>query len=129
MSKGPGRLQLIIAQLIENDAKHRITDIKPALCLSTWNVAWAAYHPGYANPRATWNWRPSRTQLQSATRAMHGFVRRHQRYALAGGMGRKMLFLYEPDNERSACMVRLRLASRQPVPLIALDRYLSENRT
>jgi hypothetical protein len=45
---------------------------------------------------------------------MRSFVRKHQRYALAGGQGRKQLYLYEADDPLSVMWARLQVANRKP---------------
>jgi hypothetical protein len=48
---------------------------------------------------------------------MRSYVRKHQRYALAGGRGRKQLYLYEPNDPVSAIWAKLQVANRQPHPV------------
>jgi hypothetical protein len=123
MGRGPGKIERCIAQEIEKDKQANHHGIEPALCLSNWNIAFELFRP--QGPRFGWNdWKPSRSQLQSVTRSMHSFVRKHQQYALTGGKGRKHLFLYEPDNLRSATMAKLRVERRDHIPLMELNRYL-----
>jgi hypothetical protein len=51
---------------------------------------------------------PSRSQLNSAARAMHSFVRKYPQYALIARSGRGCLALYERGDELSAMWAKLR---------------------
>jgi hypothetical protein len=77
----------------------------------TWDVLVHCYAPpNRYTPGRVWGWTAAEAtpaQRKAAVRAMHSFVRRHQRYALAGGKGRKELVLYEPDDPLSAMWAKL----------------------
>jgi hypothetical protein len=57
---------------------------------------------------------------------MHSFVRKYPQFALAGGQGRRGLFLYEPGDPLSALRAKMSVESREMVPCgearVALER-------
>ena len=70
------------------------------------------FHP----PRADWT--PdslTAAQRKALNRAMHSFVRKYPQFALAGGKGRKRLYLYEPSDPVSATWMKMQLESRSLV--------------
>jgi hypothetical protein len=60
---------------------------------------------------------PSRVQHKSVVRAMHSFVRKGWGYALTGGKGRKLLYLYEPEDPISAMWAQMQVATTGDVSL------------
>ena len=113
MSRGLGRIGRAIVDEIERSRKRFGTvqisswDLLCDLYVTDWEaIGWQA---------SAHDFTPA--QRKAVTRAMHGFVRRHQQYALAGGQGRKRLYLYEPDDPLSAIWVRLQVANRKRHPV------------
>jgi|SRR6516162_3133395 len=53
------------------------------------------------------DWKPSLAQRGAVVRAMHSYVRKFPQYALMGGKGRKMLYLYEPSDPVSTIWAML----------------------
>jgi hypothetical protein len=105
MSKGLGRIERLIERKIER-AK---TDTPPdptQICTS--ELLRDAY-PSNDWPFTTF----TPAQRKAVTRAMRSYVRKHRRYALTGGQGRKQLFLYEPDDPPSAKWVKMQVANRR----------------
>jgi hypothetical protein len=60
----------------------------------------------------------------SAVRAMHSFVRKYPRYALLGGQGQKLLFLYDTTDTRSVRWAQASVLSKWSVPLRSVNRVL-----
>jgi hypothetical protein len=112
MSKGPGRIERWVADAIARERR----DL-PVL-VSSWSITFE-----YQDYSRGWNyqWMPSRAQRQAVVRAMHSFVRKHQQYALIGGKGRKPLYLYEPDDPRSAMWAKLSVERRGFVPFCQVE--------
>lgn len=85
------------------------------MLLSSWHVVNECFSPpGWLAFESHWN--PTIAQSKSVTRAMRGFVRKSNQYALIGGNGRKRLYIYEPDDPLSAMWARLSVESRDFVP-------------
>jgi hypothetical protein len=61
---------------------------------------------------------PSRSQLNSAIRAMHSFVRKFPQYGLISGVGRGRLAIYERGDELSAMWAKL---NNQHRSLVTVD--------
>jgi hypothetical protein len=102
MSKGLGRIERVIEREIEREGE--------SVQLCTFALLCAAYVPN--DPRGPFiTFTPA--QRKAVTRAMRSYVRKHQRYALAGGQGCKQLWLYEPDNPPSATRVKMQIANRR----------------
>jgi hypothetical protein len=65
--------------------------------------------------------RPIPTATRKAVvRAMHSFCRKFPEFRLAGGTGRKPLFMYELGDWRSVSWAEASLRSRNPVPYASL---------
>jgi hypothetical protein len=111
-SKGLGRVERWIAEEIARDKEAR--QGKPgSVLVSSWTLV--CHYQNYDH--YDWDWKPSEAQRKAILRAMLSYVRKHPQYALVGGQGRKLLFLYEPGDPVSAmwaqlCMKRRKLASR-----------------
>ena len=73
----------------------------------------------YRDNRITRTFTPA--QRKAVTRAMRSYARKHQRYALAGGQGRKQLYLYEPDDPLSAMWAKMQVANRKPNPVTSSE--------
>jgi hypothetical protein len=97
---------------------------RPVVMVTPWSVCKTVTGPEAASP--------SRAQLNSATRAMHSFVRKFPEYSLVsmkGGRGR--LALYERGDELSAMWAKLNSRSEHLVPLVeakAALEHLTERR-
>jgi hypothetical protein len=110
MSRGLGRIERhILIEIARDQEPDPYTGEPGAVLLNSWTLAHDLFSP------ATWDWRPSRTQRQSVTRAMRSFVRKFPQYALAGGNGRKKLYLFQPDNLLSATWAKLNVEQRDIV--------------
>ena len=112
MSRGLGRIERMIAAKIASDAAYPI-----AFHLNSGQLATAVYRPKYSgagpgNPGSLWGWKPTPAQRVAASRAMHSFVRKHQQYALAGGQGRKRLYLYDTADPVSVMWAKLSVERR-----------------
>jgi hypothetical protein len=104
MSRGLGRIErTILAHIVDVEAR-RSVDPQSAVHLHSWELLCGLY------PSANYTFTPA--QRKAVIRALHSFVRKHQRFALAGGQGRKMLYLYEPDDPISTMWAKLSLAYR-----------------
>jgi hypothetical protein len=79
---------------------------KPTVHVHSWELA-MDYMPSHE-----WcaDWTPSRSQRKAVVRAMHSFVRKFPEYALVGGKGRGILYLYEVADPLSAFWARLSVA-------------------
>ena len=111
MSRGPGRIQRFIQY--QTNHRDRLSGSKMPVLLNSWTLSMQIYKP---RP-IIWGWRPSRAQRQAVTRAMRRFVSKHQQFALAGGQGRKCLYLYEPDDQLSEAWAKLSVENRKHIPL------------
>jgi hypothetical protein len=90
MSRGLGRIGRAITHEIELARQfNRFLGRAGIVEISSWNLLYNVY----GKPGATLI--PTPAQRKAVTRAMHGFVRRHPEFALVGGQGRTMLYLYE----------------------------------
>ena len=106
MSRGLGRIGRAIAHKIECARLLDPITGKPGMVpISSWELMCAVYW----NPDNGYDFTPA--QRKAVTRAMHGFVRRHRQFALAGGHGRTWLYLYKPDDPLSAMWMGLKLPS------------------
>ncbi len=124
MSRGLGRIERAILASIEATYNSRCNTIRE----SSWSVASDVFEP----PRGwqSGSWEPTAAQRKATTRAMRSFVRKHPRYALMGGQGRKHLWLYEPGDPVSAMWVKMTVEQRKFVSrseaTIALRRARDE---
>ena len=114
MSTRWGPIERVIFAEIE---RHR-NPPNPALgatpvLVSSWEVVSGYYRPQVDLSSAGWS--PTLAQQKNVVRAMHSFVFKHPQYALAGGNGRKRLYLYEPADRMSALRARLAAEHRGPV--------------
>jgi hypothetical protein len=115
MSRGLGRIERAIAAEITGTGagphpmsvrigSHQLTD--------------TVYRPrensgaGFGKAGTKWDWEPSLVQHKAVVRAMHSFVRKHQQYALAGGQGRKRLYLYDTADPLSVMWAKLSVERR-----------------
>jgi hypothetical protein len=110
MSRGLGRIERVIAAEIVRAARppHAL-----AVHIGSHQLTDTVYRPtensgaGFDNPGTMWTWKPNRVQHKATVRAMHSFVRKHQQYALAGGQGRKRLYLYDTADPVSVMWAKL----------------------
>jgi hypothetical protein len=109
MSKGLGRIERLIEREIERAQGANRRAREYPIQISTWDLLCDAY------PSADYTFTPA--QRKAVTRAMHSYVRKHQRYALAGGQGRMQLYLYEPDDPLSTMWVKMQIANRKRNPV------------
>jgi hypothetical protein len=108
VSRGLGRIERVIAAEIAGAAGHRM-----AVHLSSGQLAIAVYRP---KDDFGGTGRCTLAQGTAISRAMHSFVRKHQQYALAGGRGRKSLYLYETADPVSVMWAKLSVKHRRFVP-------------
>jgi hypothetical protein len=115
MSRRLGRIENAILADIERTKKINPRRGDPSTVhLHSWGVLNDCFHPrdGLAHP----GWEPTMAQRKSVTRAMRSFVRKFPRYALIGGRGRKMLYLYELADPVSVMWAKLSVERREFVP-------------
>jgi hypothetical protein len=105
MSRGLGRIERVIVTKIEHI--DWVTDARTTVHLSSWDLLCGVY------TELTDEFTPA--QCKAVVRAMHSFVRKHPRYTLIGGQGRKQLYLYERDDPLSMMWAKLQVASRKPL--------------
>jgi hypothetical protein len=125
MSKGLGKIERYIKELIYNclNPQYGPKSDLSFVNVRTWDVI-HVFHPGYDNYKGYINWSPTRYQKQAAVRAMHSFVRKNPQYALAGGKGRKSLFLYDPATPLSVAWMKGSLVSRGRLTLCEARKWL-----
>jgi hypothetical protein len=107
MSRGLGRIEQAIAAEIARAAR---PPYPMSVCFGSRELAYA-YRPA-ENLGAAEIWEPNRVQRKATVRAMRSFVRKHQQYALAGGQGRKRLYLYDTADPLSVMWAKLRVERR-----------------
>jgi hypothetical protein len=123
MSRGPGKILRAIEQAIEKSRVGFEGKVAPVI-VGSHEIAARVFGPPFDGTKPFGpQFEPSRTQMQSVTRAMRAFVLRHQQYALRGGRGRRALMLYEPGDIRSRTRVELAEQGIH-VPQIRLDAYI-----
>jgi hypothetical protein len=78
-----------------------------------------------------WNWKPTPAHRKAVTRAMHTFVHKHQQYALTGGQGRRILYLYDTADPVSAMWAKLNVERRErnPIPRMTAQAALRDMET
>jgi hypothetical protein len=91
--------------------------------VSSWEVVSGYYRPQVDLSSAGWS--PTLAQQKTVVRAMHSFVFKHPQYALAGGNGRKRLYLYEPADRMSALRARLAAERRGPVEFMEIRQIVA----
>jgi hypothetical protein len=97
-----------IERIIYAEVNHRDpTGEKKTVLVSSWELSSDYTLPGY---QSGWEWTPSRSRRKAVVRAMHSFVRKYPEYALVGGQGRGILYLYEKGDPLSEFWARLRVA-------------------
>jgi hypothetical protein len=105
VSKGLGRVERIIfAEVNQRDPR---TGEKPTVLLNSWTLSMDHRLPGY---ESRLDWTPSRSRRKAVVRAMHSFVCKFPEYALVGGQGRGILYLYDASDPLSAFWARLSVA-------------------
>jgi hypothetical protein len=121
MSKGLGRIEHWIADEIAR-SKEPVQDWRQPMPVHvhSWSLAYNF------NRLHESDWSPSRAQRAAVARAMHSFVRKFPQYALAGGKGRKMLYLYEPADPLSTAWVQFSIAHRAFVSLSDVRAHLRQ---
>ena len=106
MSRGLGRIERWILDEIERRAVPDITGHSRPVLVNSWGLACNFDEGRFSDFDA----KPSRAQRVAVARAMHSFVRKFPQYALTGGRGRKMLYLYEPGDSLSAAWAEMSVA-------------------
>jgi hypothetical protein len=100
-----GRIERIIyAEVNQRDPR---TGEKRTVHVHSWGLSCDHTLPGH---QCGWEWTPSRSRRKAVVRAMHSFVRKFPAYALTGGKGRGILYLYEVADPLSAFWARLSVA-------------------
>lgn len=101
MSRGLGVIERrILAQIEEHQQNRELGSV----LLNSWTLAYDHRLPGY---RPVWDFEPSWARRKAVVRAMHSFVRKYPQYALMGGQGRRLLYLYEPADPLSTRWAQL----------------------
>jgi hypothetical protein len=114
MSRGLGVIErLIEAEIAEAHQPDRFGEIGTVL-LNSWTLA-------CEGQLLITGWKPSAARRKAVVRAMHSFVRKHPQYALLGGQGRRILYLYETADPLSALWAKLNVYRRQRNPVARLD--------
>jgi hypothetical protein len=108
MSRGLGHIERAILDAIEKDKER---DEPMPAHVNSWTMTCEVFQDG------TWTFSPSIAHRKAVVRAMHSFVRKFPQYALTGGKGRKLLYLYEIDDPVSAAWARMSVARRGFVSL------------
>jgi hypothetical protein len=116
MSKGLGRIEQVIQRSVKRDLARE--GLHGSVLISSWHIVDKVYS----------NWRPSRAQQLAVNRAMKSFVRKFPRFALAGGQGRKRLFLYDTANPNSVAWAQATMATKGPVAYCQVEGRKSRNR-
>jgi hypothetical protein len=109
MSKGLGRIEREILRKIEDAHEPRSDGTVGAVHVHSWEIVHGLFAP---LDTMSLDWSPSIAQRTAVSRAMRSFVRKHPQYALAGGKGRKMLYLFEPGDPVSAMWAKMSVESR-----------------
>ena len=112
MSRGLGRIGQAIAANIAYVNKRTGRPI-PVHIICPCDLLRDVYNPASLNDAVF-----TTAERKAVVRAMHGFVRRHPQYALAGGQGRALLVLYEPGDplSRKAVLGHTRLGGSAEPP-------------
>jgi hypothetical protein len=110
MSRGLGHIERVIAAEI---ARAGAGAYPLSVHIRSRQLTDTVYRPrensgaGFGEAGSRWDWKPNLVQRKAIVRAMHSFVRKHQRYALAGGQGRKRLYLYDTADPVSVMWAKL----------------------
>lgn len=121
MRKGLGRIERRILHEIACDKTPGPSGEPGSVLLNSWTLACDAFGRGTA-----WSGSPSPAQRKAVCRAMHSFVRKFPQYALAGGKGRKYLYLFEPGDPVSAEWAKLSVENRNFVPCSMAQSAIAE---
>jgi hypothetical protein len=116
MSRGLGHIERAIAAEIAHSARppHPL-----AVHIGSHQLTDSVYRPkensgaGFGKAGTKWDWEPNLVQHKAIVRAMHSFVRKHQQYALAGGLGRKSLYLCDTADPVSVMWAKLTVKHRR----------------
>ena len=117
MSRGLGRIERAIAAEIAEAAVPNITGEIGTVMIRSDGLINDLYRPMDENGWPDWKWKPAPAQRKAATRAMRSFARKHQQYALAGGQGRRELYLYDAADPVSVMWTKLNVERRQRNPI------------
>jgi hypothetical protein len=116
MSRGLGRIERAIAAEIAGAARH---PNPMSVHIGSHQLTDSVYRPqensgaGFGKAGTKWDWEPNLVQRKAVARAMHSFVRKHQQYALAGGLGHKSLYLYDTADPVSVMWAKLSVKHRR----------------
>jgi hypothetical protein len=120
MSRGLGRIERIILKEIEQTKQSN----KPQpVRVHSWGLVCGLADT--IDERGRWQ-DPPRATRKAVTRAMHSFVRKFPQYALMGGQGRRILYLYEPGDPLSTLWTQLNV-ERGPVSLTEAKSVMSQS--
>ncbi len=108
-----GKIERAIMAIIEDDRKG-FRGEPGSVLITSLEVVRAVYNPYLATGPCTTaeydalhRWKPTMAQSKAVTRAMRTFVGKHQQYALAGGQGRRHLYLYDTSDPVSVVWAKL----------------------
>jgi hypothetical protein len=125
MSKGLGRIeQAIHAEVAKGLLVDPWTGAPGVVHVSSWNVLVEVFR--VYDPAGRFCYEFTKAQRLSVTRAMHSYVRKHPRFALTGGQGRKRLFLYDTTDPKSVDWARASVAARRVVALCEVKAVLQK---
>jgi hypothetical protein len=124
-----GKIERAIAKEIANAAKLDAAGMPRTVLVHSWSLTHTVFRD-YHNPEQGWDWEPSLAQRKAVTRAMRSFVRKHQQYALTGGQGRRLLYLYDTADPLSVIWAKLNVERRQrnPISRSEANRIFTEQR-
>ena len=125
MSKGLGVIERAILAEIEQRDRH--SGKRCTMLVNSWSLSCALLPDSLLTLQRM---EPSRALRQAVVRAMHSFVRKFPQYALIGGQGHRVLYLYEPADPLSALWARLNAHRRRknPIPRSEAVKAFNEQR-
>jgi hypothetical protein len=117
MGKGLGRVERWIEEeIVTKEVKGH------SVLLHSWGLA-CNYRDYKSDPH---DWKPSQAQRTAVVRAMHSYVRKFPQYALMGGRGHEMLYLYDPSDPISTIWAMLSVERRGFVSDNDARQYLNK---
>jgi hypothetical protein len=102
-----GKIEQAIAAAIAHAAEIDRFGGVGTLMLTSRALAFDVY-----NRPIDYDFKPTLVQRKAVSRAMHSFVRKHQQYALTGGQGRRVLYLYDAADPLSVLWTNLNVERR-----------------
>ena len=110
VSRGLGRIERDIIGKIEGSkqyaAKH---NYDTPVHVTARELAYACFAP---QPHV-WDWKPQRTHIKAATRAMHSIARKFPQYAVTARRSRRHVVLYEPGDPLGVLWAEMRMEARK----------------